>query len=389
MTPGTLWSVRRIVVLGSTGSIGTQTLDVCRAFPGEFRVVGLAAHSNRALLTEQAREFGVAETSLFTAEGSTGEGVAGLDRLAELPDYDTLVVSVAGVIGLSPTLAAIAGGKRVALASKEVLVAGGETVMALARENGVEIAAIDSEHSAVAQCLRGEPRERLRRLLLTCSGGPFRGRSRSELGGVTVEEALAHPTWRMGGKITVDSATLMNKALEMVEARWLFDLSPDQIQVVIHPQSVVHSMVEFTDGSVMAQMGRPDMRVPISVALFDPGRAPSYPGTSFCGVGEAEYWNPLTLPPLTFETPDEATFPALGLAREAMRVGGTLPGAMNAADEEAANAFLRGELSFLGITEVVADVMDEHRPEEATLTNVLASDVEARAAARRLIGSHS
>ncbi len=365
----------RVVVLGSTGSIGTQTLDVCRAFPGELRVVGLAAHSNRGLLAEQAREFGALETSLFTEEG-----VAGLDRLANREDYDVLVVSVAGVIGLSPTLAAIAGGKAVALASKEVLVAGGEAVTTLARKNGVPIRPIDSEHSAVAQCLRGEPRERLRRLLLTCSGGPFRGKRKEDLEGVTVAQALAHPTWRMGGKITVDSATLMNKALEMVEARWLFDLEPQRIEVVIHPQSVVHSMVEFSDGSVMAQMGRPDMRVPISVALFDPGRAPSYPGTE-----NAAYWDPLTGPGLTFEAPDEATFPALGLAREAMRVGGTLPGAMNAADEEAAGAFLAGRLSFLGIAEVVAGVMESHAPREATLPNVLDADAEARREATLLI----
>lgn len=366
--------MRRIVVLGSTGSIGTQTLDVVRAFPDEFRVVGLAAHSNRELLADQAREFRVAETSLFTVEG-----VAGLDRLATLFEADLVVVSVAGVIGLSPTLAAIAAGKAIALASKEVLVAGGQTVMRAAREAGVPVLPIDSEHSAIYQCLRGEPRDRLRRIVLTCSGGPFRGRRTEELASVTVEQALAHPTWRMGGKITIDSATLMNKALEMIEAGWLFDLTPEEIDVVIHPQSVVHSMVEFEDGSTMAQLGAPDMRVPIAVCLFDPGRAPAYPGTT------EVRWNPLDGRALTFEPPDEETFPALGLAREAMRVGGTLPAALNAADEEAANAFLRGETSFLGIVRTVASVMSEHKAEEATLENVLRADADARAAARRLL----
>ena len=363
-------------MLGSTGSIGTQTLDDCRTYPQEFQIVGLAAHSKRALLLEQATEFGVAETSLFVEDG-----VAGLDRLATLAEADLVVVSVAGVIGLSPTLRAIRAGKTIALASKEVLVAGGEIVMGAAKEAGTPILPVDSEHSAIFQCLRGERSGHLRRIVLTCSGGPFHGRRQDELAGVTVEQALAHPTWRMGGKITIDSATLMNKALEMIEAAWLYDLEPEQIDVAIHRQSVVHSMVEFEDGSTMAQLGAPDMRVPIAVCLFHPDRAPAYPGTT-----EAR-WDPLDGRALTFEPPDEGAFPALGLAREAMKTGGTLPAALNAADEEAANAFLRGELTFLGIVETVRCVMSDHRPEEASLENVLRADAAARAEALRLISN--
>ena len=361
--------MKRVVVLGSTGSIGTQTLDIA-ARHREIRIVGLAAGRDRAALDDQAARFGGAKTALYAESG-----VDGLVELATGDDVDMVVVAVAGVVGLLPTLAAIRAGKTIGLASKEVLVAAGEIVMPLAREHGVEIVPIDSEHSALFQCLRGYRTDQIARLILTASGGPFRGRTRADLERITVEEALAHPTWRMGGKITIDSATLMNKGLEMIEARWLFDVDIDRVDAVIHPQSVVHSMVELTDGSVLGQLGWPDMRLPISVALMHPERVPN-------GLRR---WNPVETPNLTFEPVDEATFPSVRLAREAARVGGTLPCALNAANEEAANAFLRGEVSFLGIPDVVERTMAAHRAEAPTLESLLATDEASRRFARNLM----
>lgn len=367
---------RGVVVLGSTGSIGRQTLDVIGRHPARLRVVGLAARSNGAALREQGAAHPGARLALFD-EASAGEhgiagGMAALVDLVSDPAVDLVVVSVAGVIGLVPTLAAIREGKDIALASKEVLVAAGELVMPLIRERGGSLTPIDSEHSAIFQCLRGYTAEAIAELILTASGGPFRGRTRASLERVTVEEALAHPTWRMGGKITVDSATLMNKALETIEARWLFDVPIERVRAVVHPQSIVHSMVRLRDGSVLAQMGWPDMRMPIQVALLHPERI----------KGDLPSWNPTETPTLTFEPIAEDVFPALSLARGAVEAGGTMPCAFNAANEEAANGFLAGRVGFLGIAEVVEATMARHRPLAPTLENLLETDAWARHEAR-------
>jgi 1-deoxy-D-xylulose-5-phosphate reductoisomerase len=362
--------MKRVVVLGSTGSIGTQTLDVAAQHPDRLQIVGLAAARNEKLLGEQASRFGVRRLALY--EPPSGSDVPGgmdaLLDLATLAEADIVVVSVAGVIGLLPTIEAIRAGKDIALASKEVLVAAGELVMPMVREHGVVMTPIDSEHSALFQCLQGYRSDQVDELILTASGGPFRGRSRAELEGVTVDQALNHPTWRMGGKITIDSATLMNKALETVEARWLFDVPIERVRIVVHSQSVVHSMVKFRDGSVLGQMGWPDMRLPIAYALLYPERAPN----------RLPPWNPVDTPLLTFEALDEETFEGPGLARESVRLGGTMPCAMNAANEEAANAFLRGEIGFLQITETVRRAMAGHHSVQATLDNILQADAQTR-----------
>ncbi len=370
--------MKRVVVLGSTGSIGTQTLDVIRRHPDDLRVVGLATGRNGEALRRQAEEHGVRHLALYEGGGSDiPSGMDALVRLATLPEADVVVVSVAGVVGLLPTLEAIRAGKDIALASKEVLVAAGEVVMPLVREHGVTMTPIDSEHSALFQCLQGYRSDQVESLILTASGGPFRGRRREELEKITVEQALDHPTWRMGGKITVDSATLMNKALETIEARWLFDIPMERVEVVVHPQSVVHSMVRFRDGSVLGQLGWPDMRLPIAYALLYPERKPN----------ALRPWNPVETPTLTFEPLDEETFPALRLARRAADCGGTAPCALNAANEEAANAFLRGELGFLRIADVVGRTLDAHRVEEPSLDNLLRADAQARVFSRTLIES--
>lgn len=356
----------RLAVLGSTGSIGRQTLDVVREQGDRLQVVALAAGRNRTALEEQAREFGVAKVAVYEEDGMDA-----LIDIAASPDVDVVVVSVAGVIGLLPTLAAIERGKRVALASKEVLVAAGEFVMPLAREKGAVITPIDSEHSALFQCMLGSRPDQIDRLILTASGGPFRGRTLESLRDVTVDDALDHPTWRMGGKITIDSATLMNKGLEMIEARWLFDIAVDRIDVVIHPQSIAHSFVKLRDGSVLGQFGWPNMRLPIQYALLYPERIPN----------RLTPWNPVDTPTLTFETPDEDTFRSLALARHAASVGGTLPCVLNAANEEAANAFLRREIGFLDIAGLVERVMEAHATEPPTLESLLEADSWARATA--------
>ena len=363
--------MKRVVVLGSTGSIGTQTLDVVAQHPDRLRIVGLAARSNAKLLQEQAERFQVNRTVLFERDGMDA-----MVALATMAEADLVVVSVAGVIGLQPTFEAIKAGKDVALASKEVLVAAGEVVMPLVQEKGVKLTPIDSEHSAIFQCLQGQDR-RPAEVILTASGGPFRGRKRHELENIAVEEALNHPTWRMGGKITIDSATLMNKGLETIEAKWLFGVDLDQVKVVLHPQSIIHSMVKFADGSVLGQIGWPDMRLPIQYALLHPDRV----------ANSLKPWNPLDSPVLTFEEVDHVTFPSILIAIESSRRGGTMPCVMNAANEEAANAFLRGELGFLDIAAVVRGTMDRHNPLEPTLANLIAGDEQARRIARSLIGA--
>lgn len=373
--------VKGVAILGSTGSIGTQTLDIVRRLPDRLRVVGLAAHSNAEQLLAQQAEFGC-RAALYDENAARGVGLHGgieaLCDLARAPDVDIVVVAVAGVIGLLPTIAAIEAGKRIALASKEVLVAAGEIVMSLAARHEVEIVPIDSEHSAIFQCLQGVPPKSIAQLILTASGGPFRGWSLAQMAQVRPEDALRHPTWSMGGKITIDSATLMNKGLETIEARWLFDVPIERVRVVVHPQSIVHSFVELIDGSVLGQLGLPDMRLPIQYALMFPERvATGLPA-----------WTPLEGTTLEFEPVDEEVFRCLGLAREAAQVGGTMPCAMNAANEEAVGAFLRGTIGFLGIAEAVESVMRKHEARPCDLPTILEVDRWARETTRSTMGVH-
>lgn len=380
-----------ISVLGSTGSIGTQVLDVARRLgPETVRIVGLGAQSNFELLIEQALEFKprlacigdepVREAVAGALVGSgtiVCSGPGGFDELAALPEADRIVISVAGTPGLSPTLSAIEAGKDVALASKEVLVAAGHLVMEAAERRGVRVLPIDSEHSAIFQCLNGEDRTRIEKIWLTASGGAFRDRPVSELANVTAEQALAHPTWKMGRKVTVDSATLMNKGLEIIEARWLFGVEADRIQVVMHPQSIVHSMVRFCDGSVIGQLGLPDMRLPIQYALLYPERIDAQlPRLDILEVGA-----------LTFGDVDLDKFECLALAMEAAKVGGTLSVVMNAADEVAVDLFLKGCIGFLDIPRLVRQTMRRHTPSPApSLEEIYAVDAEARRDAAALAG---
>lgn len=371
--------MKRVVVLGSTGSIGTQTLDICRQHPDRLEVVGLVANRSAETLLAQSREFGNCSAVLMDESAANAHGIpGGMSAVCDLvsrPDVDLVVVSVAGVIGLEPTLAAIMSRKDIALASKEVLVAAGEVVMPLVAEFGVTMTPIDSEHSALFQCLQGYSSDQVDSLILTASGGPFRGKKRSDLAGVTVKDALAHPTWAMGGKITIDSATLMNKGLEMIEARWLFGLEVSQVEVVLHPQSVIHSMVRFHDGSVLGQLGWPDMRLPIQYALLYPERK----------ANELKRWNPVKTPILTFEEPDWETFAGLRLAKESAQTGGTMPAAFNAANEEVTNLFIDGGCSFLQIAEVVEEVMNRHEVVGAGLDAIYATDKWARGTVREIL----
>lgn len=396
-------SAREVVVLGSTGSIGTQALDVIRRNPGRFRVTGLAAGGGRVgLLAEQALEFrpeivAVAKASAaqelqlaFYAEakrrGYASGGyaipkiVAGPDAVAEVAAWqcDVVLNGVTGALGLASTLAALDAGRTLALANKESLIVGGPLVKERARPG--QIVPVDSEHSALAQCLRGGRAEEVRRLVLTASGGPFRGRSRAELSGVTPEQALNHPTWDMGPVITINSATLVNKGLEVIEAHLLFDVPMDRIEVMVHPQSVIHSMVEFVDGSTLAQTSPPDMRLPIALGIDWPGRVPdAAPGLDWT---RAHTWELFPL--------DDEAFPAVALARHAGELGGTVPAVYNAANEECVDAFRAGRLPFLGIVDTVARVVQEHGsglPGELTVDDVLAADGWARARSRELTGT--
>lgn len=368
----------RIVILGATGSIGLQTLDVAKSHLDKIQIVGLAARSNGAKLKELAAEHGLLQKSPISLalddevaanlHGVPG-GLSALEDLVCREDVDLVVVATAGVVGLRPTISAIKAGKKIALASKEVLVAAGELIMPLLQEFGTLMTPIDSEHSAIFQCLQGYDIDQVSELILTSSGGPFRGKKRAELLEVTPEQAGKHPTWpTMGGKITVDSATLMNKALEMIEAVWLFGVRLDQVQVCVHPQSVVHSMIRLKDGSVLGQLGWPDMRMPIQVALFHPLR-------THCSV---PVWNPWDTPQLTFEKPDEETFLALQYAREAFAAGGTMPCVFNAANEEAVAQFLNRKLSFLGIYDAVKSTFEEHQVMPVTFESLLGADEWAR-----------
>jgi 1-deoxy-D-xylulose-5-phosphate reductoisomerase len=372
---------RRVVVLGSTGSIGTNTLDVIRALPDRLELVGLSAHSNTELLGRQVAEHRPRWAVVTDPDNGGGldpaafpgtalwRGQEGIERMVCQTEVDTVVAAIVGAAGLFGTWAALDAGKTVAVANKEPLVLAGALVTDLAARRGGTILPVDSEHSAIFQLLRGGRTEEIERIVLTASGGPFRGKSRRELEEVTVEQALRHPTWRMGPKITVDSATLMNKALEVIEARWLFGLSPEQIEVVIHPESIVHSFVEFKDGSVVAQLSPPDMRLPIQFALTYPDRVP--------GPARRLGWSDLRS--LHFENPDRATFPALELGYDVARRGGTSGAALNAANEAAVGRFLAGTLRFVDIPEVCRAVLDGHafRP-DPTLADLMAVDAWAR-----------
>ena len=342
--------MKNVVLLGSTGSIGTSTAKVAEDLPEDIRLVGLAAGGNDALLAEQAKQFQPELVSISSPEKAEGlrskldgirvaSGEEGLIELATLPSADIVLIAIVGTAGLQPALAAIRAGKDIAVASKEILVMAGEIVMAEARKHGVNVLPVDSEHSAIFQCLDGRPPDSVRRLILTASGGPFRQTPLEDFAGITVEQALKHPSWVMGRKITIDSATMFNKGLEMIEARWLFNIPMPQVDVIVHPQSVVHSMVEFVDGSILSQLSTPDMCLPIQYALTWPSRAASERvQTDFAALGR-----------LDFEAPDLAKFPALGQARRAGEVGGTLPAVLNAANEIAVDAFCDGHTSFVGI----------------------------------------
>jgi len=385
---------KHVVVVGATGSIGRQTLEIVHHFPDELIVVGLAG-GHRAepmvdvvassdVLRRSVRRIVMADDEAAAQVkdglavrgllGGDGEGPAvygGRDALIDMvsaEDVDLVVMAMVGAEALVPTLAALEAGKDVALATKEVLVAGGQLVTATAQRSGARLLPVDSEHSAIFQCLQGESRQAVERLLLTASGGPFRSVPKEELARVTPEEALRHPTWRMGPKVTIDSATLMNKGLEVIEARWLFDVPIDRIDVVVHPQSIVHSCVELVDGSILAHLGPTDMRIPIQYALLYPRRMPSpVRRLSLADVGQ-----------LTFELPDRERFPALELAYEAARQGGTMPAVLNAANEVAVQLFLQRRIGFLDIPRLVERAMADHQPQAATLENVLAADRWAR-----------
>ena len=381
--------MERISILGSTGSIGVQTLDIVRRNPERFSITSLVAHSRWQELAAQAREFGVervvigdhkhyaalkealADTRIEVAAGSE----AILDVVRDT-HCDTVVNSLVGYSGLHPTYAAIEAGKRIALANKETLVVGGDVIMTAAKSRGVDIVPIDSEHSAIMQCLEGEKRENVRNLIITCSGGALRDMSREELEGVTAERALQHPQWTMGAKITIDSATLVNKGFEVIEARWLFDIEPSKIKVVIHPQSIVHSMVEFTDGSVKAQLGTADMRTPISYALLYPDRAKE----------PTENFSILDYPTLTFAAPDRVKYPALDIAYECLERGGTAACVMNGANEVAVAAFLKGKCGYLDIVGAIRYALDNATfVAKPTLEDYTASNTEARQLAERFL----
>ena len=354
--------VKRIAILGSTGSIGTQTLEIVRDNP-DLQVVGLAAGGNVDLLEKQVREFHPRLVSL-QSEAACKElrirladmdvqivpDMDGLLAVAEMEDSEILVTAIVGMIGIRPTIAAIKKGKDIALANKETLVTAGHIIMPLAAKMGVSIFPVDSEHSAIFQSLQGENKDRISKLLITASGGPFRGRTRQELNWVQPEEALKHPNWSMGHKITIDSATLVNKGLEVMEAKWLFDVDLDQIQVVVHPQSIIHSMVEYVDGGIIAQLGTPDMKLPIQYALFYPDRRPmAGKRVDFYALGS-----------ITFEKPDMETFAGLKLAMRAAAEGGSMPTVFNAANEKAVSLFLNRKIQFLQIPEVIELCMDAH-----------------------------
>ncbi len=381
--------MKKLAILGSTGSIGVNTLDIIERFRDRFAVVGLSAGNNVRLLREQVLKFAPRTVSVLNESLAHRlreelgphpveilHGDKGVIGVATLPEIDMVVSAIVGAAGLAPTVSAIRACKDVALANKETLVIAGRVVMELAKENGVTILPVDSEHSAIFQSLVGHKKKNVKRIILTASGGPFLNRPYEELKDATVQETLKHPVWQMGEKITVDSASLMNKGLEVIEARWLFDIPHEKIDVYIHPQGIVHSMVEYVDGSVIAQMGVPDMRGPISYALAYPEHLRTdFPSLNFLEIDR-----------LTFDLPDEKRFPALRLAYKALEQGGTMPAVLNAANEVAVTSFLRKELSFIRIPDIIKQTMNCHKVEEIhTIDDVLKADQWARRKAKELV----
>lgn len=380
---------KRVSLLGSTGSIGTQALDVVRAQPGRFQVTALSAQSNAELLIAQAREFRpaavvigdeakypqVREALANQPETKVLAGANALTEVAARPDADVVLTAMVGYAGLLPTVAAIRAGKDIALANKETLVVAGQLITGLVQEHGVQLLPVDSEHSAIFQCLVGEEQNPIEKIILTASGGPFRGRTREQLAQVTKAQALKHPNWDMGAKITIDSASLMNKGLEVIEAKWLFNLRDEQIDVVVHPQSIIHSLVQFEDGSLKAQLGLPDMKLPIQYALGYPQRLPNqFPRFSF-----------LDYPQLTFEQPDTTAFRNLALAFEALKRGGNAACILNAANEIAVAAFLRDEIGFLEMSDVVESSLARvSYLATPSLDDYVLTDQETRRVAREL-----
>lgn len=373
--------MKKVVILGSTGSIGTQALDVLSRYPDEYEIIALSANENIDLLEEQVRRFKPTRIAVINEEkakmlrrriSSTVEILPGREALVELasmPDVDIVLMSVVGISGLEATIAALEAGKDVALANKETLVAGGQLVMAASAKTGARIIPVDSEHSAIFQCLQGSYREDLSNIILTASGGPFRTFTYEQLEQVTIEDALKHPNWSMGKKVTIDSATMMNKGLEVIEAKWLFDLTTQQIRVLVHPQSIIHSMIEFYDGSVIAQMGVPDMRIPILYAFTYPRRHQTM--TSRLDLADVGT--------LTFETPNTVLFPCLSLAFQAIELGGTMPAVLNAANEVAVGSFLQGSIQFTDIPRMIENAMNAHQViKNPTLKDILQTDKETR-----------
>lgn len=370
--------MKKIAVLGSTGSIGTQTLEIVRDNKERLCVVSLAAGSNVEKMEEQIREFCPKKAAMYSPEAAKElkervkdmdveilSGMDGLLEISTMPEAEVLVTAIVGMIGIRPTIAAIEAGKDIALANKETLVTAGHIIMPLAAEKGVSILPVDSEHSAIFQSMNGEKRGQVSKILLTASGGPFRGKTRPELSKISVADALRHPNWSMGQKVTIDSASLVNKGLEVMEARWLFHVSLSQIQVVVHPQSIVHSMVEYEDGAVIAQLGLPDMRLPIQYALF-------YPDRVYLKGDRLDFFK---LKQLTFEEPDTETFPGLRLAYRAAETGGTLPTVFNAANEMAVKLLLAGKIHFLEIPDIIESAMNEHKVvENPKLSEVLEAE---------------
>ncbi len=355
--------MKKIGILGSTGSIGTQTLEIVRS-NGDLQVTALAAGSNVREMERQIREFSPLYAVMWAPESAdelkkkvadTGtkvlQGMDGLLKIAVMEQMDVLVTAIVGMIGIRPTIAAIQAGKTIALANKETLVTAGHIIMPLAAEKKVSILPVDSEHSAIFQSMHGENKDRVRKILLTASGGPFRGKKREELLDITVEDALRHPNWSMGRKITVDSSTLVNKGLEVIEAKWLFGVDVDQVQVVVQPQSIIHSMVEYADGGIMAQLGMPDMKLPIQYALFYPDRRPM----------EGKRVDFYQLSSMTFEKPDTETFRGLSMAYDAVAKGGSMPTVYNAANEKAVALFLERKIRFLEIYDLIQGAMEQHK----------------------------
>ncbi|MBR4831169.1 MAG: 1-deoxy-D-xylulose-5-phosphate reductoisomerase [Butyrivibrio sp.] len=372
--------MRSIILLGSTGSIGTQTLDVVRNNKDELKVIGLAANSRVDDVEKQVREFKPKYVCMYSEKAALDlkerlkdtdtkimSGMEGLLEIVSVPEADTVLTAVVGMIGIQPTIRAIESGKDIALANKETLVCAGHIIMPLAEKMKVKILPVDSEHSAIFQSLNGEPRDKVEKILLTASGGPFRGRKREELSNMTAADALKHPNWDMGPKVTIDSSTLVNKGLEVMEARWLFDVSLDNIQVLIHPQSIVHSAVQYCDGAVIAQLGVPDMKLPIQYALFYPDRRPM----------SEKRLDLFELGSLSFEKPDTDTFRGLKLAFDAAYAGGSMPTVFNAANEMAVKRFLKGDIKYLEIYDMLQEAMEYHkRIDNPTVSQILEAEKE-------------